>query len=113
VSVDLKEGKMLSLSEAIKSMDTLSFTQKLAGRGISHIILLDLGRVGTEHGINSAVLEDILEKTSLEVLVGGGITGIQELEELRKLSVSGALIATILHNGKLKIDELKSNNFLA
>ncbi|UCC58892.1 MAG: HisA/HisF family protein [Candidatus Bathyarchaeum sp.] len=113
VSIDLKEGKLLSLSEAIKSMDTISFAQKLADIGISQIIVLDLSRVGTEHGINSAILENILEKTSLEVFVGGGITGIQELEELRKLGVSGALIATVLHNGKLKVDELKSNSFLA
>ncbi len=113
VSIDLKEGKVLSLSKAIKSMDALSFAQKLAERGISQIILLDLSRVGTEHGINKAVLEDILEKTSLKVYVGGGIRGIQELEELRKHGVSGALVATVLHNGKLKIDELKTNNFLA
>jgi phosphoribosylformimino-5-aminoimidazole carboxamide ribotide isomerase len=113
VSIDLKEGRVLSRSEAVKSMDALSFAKKLVKIGIIQVILLDLDRVGTEYGINSAVLEDILEKTSLEVFVGGGIKGIQELEELRKIGVSGVLIATILHNGKLKIDELKSNNFLA
>jgi phosphoribosylformimino-5-aminoimidazole carboxamide ribotide isomerase len=113
VSIDLREGRVLSRSVAVKSMDVLSFAKKLVKASIIQVILLDLDRVGTEYGINSAVLEDILEKTSLEVFVGGGIKGIQELEELRKLSVSGALIATILHNGKLKIDELKSNHFLA
>jgi phosphoribosylformimino-5-aminoimidazole carboxamide ribotide isomerase len=112
VSVDMKEGKMLSLSRAIRSMDAVSFAQKLADVGISHIILLDLDRVGTEHGIDSAFLENILEKTSLEVFVGGGIKGTQELEKLRMDGVSGALIATVLHNGKLKVDELKSNSFL-
>ncbi len=113
VSIDLKEGKLLSVSEAIRSMDVISFAQKLADIGVNQVILLDLSRVGTEHGINLAVLRNVLEKTGVEVLVGGGIKGIQELEELRKLGVSGALIATILHNGKLKVDELKSNSFLA
>ena len=113
VSIDLKQGRVLSLSETIKSMDATSFAQKLADIGINQTILLDLSRVGTEHGINSAILESILEKTSLEVFVGGGIKGIKELEELRRLGVSGALIATVLHNGKLKVDELKANSFLA
>jgi len=112
VSIDLKEAKVLSLSKTIKSMSSASFAQKLSDVGIKQIILLDLSRVGTEHGTNSIVLESILEKTSLEVFVGGGIKDIQELEELRRLGISGALIATILHNGKLKIEELKSNNFL-
>jgi phosphoribosylformimino-5-aminoimidazole carboxamide ribotide isomerase len=112
VSIDLKEGKVLSASEAISSMDAVSFAQELKKLGVNQIILLDLARVGTEQGINWALLRNVLEKTGVEVLVGGGIRSLQELEELRKLGVSGALVATILHNGKLKVDELESANFL-
>ena len=112
VSIDLKEGKLLSVSEAIASMDAVSFAQKLRKIGINKIILLDLDQVGTEHGINLALLRSVIEKTGVEVLVGGGIRSLQELEELRKLGVSGALVATILHNGKLEVDELKSAGFL-
>jgi len=112
VSIDQKGGKVLSASEAIASMDAVSVTQKLASLGVRQIILLDLDRVGTEHGINRTVLRNILEQTEVEVLVGGGIQNLHELEELRKLGVSGALVATVLHNGKLTVDELKSANFL-
>ncbi len=112
VSIDQKEGKVLSASEAIASMDALSFAQRLASIGVRQIILLDLDRVGTEHGTNLTLMRNILENTGVEVLVGGGIRSLQELEELRKLGVSGALVATVLHNGKLAVDELKSANFL-
>jgi len=112
VSIDLKKGKVLSVSEAIASMDAVSFAQKLRKIGVNQIIFLDLDRVGTEHGINLALLRSVLEKTGVEVLVGGGIRSLQELEKLRKLGVSGALVATILHNGKLEVDELKSAGFL-
>jgi phosphoribosylformimino-5-aminoimidazole carboxamide ribotide isomerase len=112
VSVDLKEGKVLSASEAITSLDAVSFTQELKKLAVNQIILLDLTRVGTEQGINLALLRSVLEKTGVEVLVGGGIRSLQELEELRKLGVSGALVATILHNGKLPVDELKTANLL-
>ncbi len=112
VSIDRKDGKLLSASEAIASMDAVSFAQKLARIGVRQIILLDLDRVGTEHGINRTVMKNILEKTGVEVLVGGGIRSLQELEELRKLGVSGALVATVLHNGKLTVDELKAAGFL-
>jgi phosphoribosylformimino-5-aminoimidazole carboxamide ribotide isomerase len=112
VSIDLKQGKVLSASEAIASMDAVSFAQDLGKIGVTQIILLELDRVGTEHGINRTLLQSVLEKTGVEVLVGGGIRSLQELEQLRKLGVSGALVATILHNGKLKVDELKSASFL-
>ncbi len=112
VSIDLKQGKVLSASEAITLMDAVSFAQELGKVGIKQVILLDLDRVGTEHGINLPLLKTIIEKTGVEVLVGGGIRSLRELEQLRKLGVSGALIATILHNGKLAVDELKSAGFL-
>jgi phosphoribosylformimino-5-aminoimidazole carboxamide ribotide isomerase len=112
VSIDQKGGKVLSASEAIASMDSVSIAQKLASIGAHRVILLELDRVGTEYGINWALLRDILEQTRVEVLVGGGVRSLQELQELRKLGVSGALVATILHNGKLTVDKLKSTAFL-
>jgi len=112
VSIDQKAGKVLSASEAIALMDAVSVAQKLASLSVRQLILLDLDRVGTEHGINRTVLRNILETTGVEVLVGGGIRSLQELEELRTLGISGALVATVLHNGKLAVDELKSASFL-
>ena len=112
VSIDRKNGNLLGASEDIASMDSVTFAQKLASLGVSQIILLDLDRVGTEHGTSRSVLKTILEKTELDVLVGGGIKSLQELEELRNIKVSGALVATVLHNGKLTVDELKAANFL-
>jgi phosphoribosylformimino-5-aminoimidazole carboxamide ribotide isomerase len=112
VSIDLKQEKVLSASDVIASMDAVSFAQELGKIGVTQIILLELDRVGTEHGINWALLRSVLEKTGVKVLVGGGIRSLQELEELRYLGVFGALVATILHNGKLEVDELKSASLL-
>jgi phosphoribosylformimino-5-aminoimidazole carboxamide ribotide isomerase len=112
VSIDLKKGKVMSVSETISSLDAVSFSQKLGKIGVNQIIILDLDRVGTEQGISLALIKNILNKDGVEVLVGGGLRSLRELEELRDLGVSGALVATILHNGKLQVDELKSANFL-
>jgi phosphoribosylformimino-5-aminoimidazole carboxamide ribotide isomerase len=112
VSIDQKGGKVLSASNSIALIDAVSFAQQLASLGVRQIILLDLDRVGTEHGINLPLLMDILEQTRVEVLVGGGIRSLLELEQLRTLGVSGALVATVLHNGKVTVDEIKAAGFL-
>jgi phosphoribosylformimino-5-aminoimidazole carboxamide ribotide isomerase len=91
---------------------SIDLKQTLEKIGVSQIILLDLDRVGTEHGANLEVLKGVLEKTKVKVLVGGGIRSLQDLEQLKNLGVSGALVATALHNGKLKVDELQSAGFL-
>ncbi len=112
VSIDLKGGEVMSISEKIKVMSAVVLAQTLERIGVTQIILLDLDRVGTEHGANVEVLKAVLKKTKVEVFVGGGIRDLQDLEEMKNLGVSGALAATALHNGKLKIDELKSAGFL-
>ncbi len=112
VSIDLRGGEVMSVSEKIKVMNAVVLAQAFEEVGVSHIILLDLDRVGTEHGANVEVLKEVLKKTKVEVLVGGGIRDLQDLEEIKNLGVSGALVATALHNGKLKVDELKSAGFL-
>ena len=111
VSIDQKGGKILSLSDFI-SMGVLSLAQKLVDLGVSQIILLDLDRVGTEYGANQELLRNILDVTEVDLLVGGGITSLQELKELKTLDIYGALVATVLHKGKITIDELKSAGFL-
>jgi phosphoribosylformimino-5-aminoimidazole carboxamide ribotide isomerase len=112
VSVDLKRGKVMSVLENVKPMGPVLLAKTLEEIGIDQIILLDLDRVGTERGANVEVLKDVLEKTKVKVLVGGGIRSVQDLENLRILGVSGALVATALHNGKLEVNELKSKGFL-
>jgi len=74
--------------------------------------VLDLVRVGTERGVNLRTVMEILERTSVEVITGGGIRRIKDLEELREIGVSAALVATALHKGKIKLEELRLRGFL-
>ncbi len=112
VSIDLKKGKVMCVSESIRSMNPIWLAQKLVKIGVSQIILLDLDRVGTKRGANIEVLKEVLKRTKAKVLVGGGIGSIKDLEELKSLEVYGVLVATALHSGKLKVNELISAGFL-
>lgn len=112
VSIDQKGGKILSISEPLSKLDVLSVVKRLSNFGVNQIIVLDLDRVGTEYGINRESLKKIVETVEIDILVGGGIRNMHELKMLERLGIYGVLIATILHNGKLTIDELRSAGFL-
>jgi len=112
VSIDLKNGRILSESETVKSQSPVMLAQTLEKMGVNKIIILDLARVGAEQGVSLQIVRRVLEKTKVEVLTGGGIRGIEDLEELRSVGISGALVATVLHTGKLTEKELKSKGFL-
>jgi phosphoribosylformimino-5-aminoimidazole carboxamide ribotide isomerase len=112
VSLDQKGGKIFTISESLSKLDILSAAKRLVNYGVKQIIILDLDRVGTEYGINQELLKKLLETVSIDILFGGGIRNLQELKNLEDLGIHGVLIATIFHNGKLTIDELRSAVFL-
>jgi phosphoribosylformimino-5-aminoimidazole carboxamide ribotide isomerase len=112
VSVDIKKGKLLSSSKKINSMSVIQFIQRIEKLGIKIIIFLDLDLVGTQSGINFELIKKILKMTKMKIIVGGGIKDIQELKILRKFGIYGVLIATLLHNEKNVMDELRNFGFL-
>ena len=76
------------------------------------VIVLDLARVGSGEGVNVDFLKKVLEAVPMDVYVGGGVRDIKDLVELKNLGVSGVLVATALHSGKISIEELKQAGLL-
>jgi phosphoribosylformimino-5-aminoimidazole carboxamide ribotide isomerase len=112
VSIDIVESEILSTSESIKPYKPAMFAEALDKMGVAKVIILDLKRVGSEQGPNLGLVKEVVEGTSLEVLTGGGIRNMADLEELRKISVSKALVATALHKGILTPQILKTRGYL-
>ncbi len=66
------------------------------------IIVMDLKQVGSEEGAATQRLEIIkLQAGNKQIFAAGGIRNNADLEQLATLSISGALVATALHNGSL------------
>lgn len=112
VSVDLREGRILSRSEDLKASDPVSLVKTLEEMGVTKVLILDLARVGTERGVNFGVVREVLERTEIDVLTGGGIRSIEDLQKLKEIGVIATLIATALHKGKITIEKLRIRGFL-
>jgi phosphoribosylformimino-5-aminoimidazole carboxamide ribotide isomerase len=76
------------------------------------MIVLDLLRVGSGGGVNVDFLKKVIADVGVDVYVGGGVRDINDLVELRDIGVSGVLVATGLHTGKISIDQLKQERLL-
>ena len=112
VSLDLKNDMVLVKSGFDACKEPVSLLQEFEGMGVSGVIVLDLTRVGSGEGVNVAFLKKALEEVTLDIYVGGGVRNIKDLVELKKLGVSGVLVATALHSGKISIQELKQAELL-
>ena len=112
VSLDLKGDKVLVKLGFDGCSDSLCLLRVFKQMGVSEVIVLDLLRVGSGEGINVDFLKRVIDEVGVEVYAGGGVRDIHDLLELRNLGVKGALVATALHSGKIKVEELKREGLL-
>jgi len=71
------------------------------------VILMNLGRVGTETGPDYARLEDTLAVAGARAIyVAGGIAGLEDIAGLAARGARGALAATALHSGAVSQKEI-------
>jgi phosphoribosylformimino-5-aminoimidazole carboxamide ribotide isomerase len=112
VSLDLKGEKVLVKLGFDGCLSPICLLQDFKRMGVSQVIVLDLVRVGSEEGVNVDFLIKVIEEVGIDVFVGGGVRDINDLVKLRNLGVSGTLIATALHTGKISIDALKQKGFI-
>ena len=76
--------------------------------GVRRVLVLDLARVGTNAGPGTDAFCKELKDSfpDVELLAGGGVRGREDLDRLRTSGVDGVLVATALHDGRLRRDEL-------
>jgi phosphoribosylformimino-5-aminoimidazole carboxamide ribotide isomerase len=112
VSLDLKGNKILVKLGFDGCVDPICLLQQFKDMGVSQVIVLDLMRVGSGEGVNVGFLKKVVAEVGVDVYVGGGVRDVNDLVELKNLGVSGALVSTALHTGKISIKELKQENLL-
>ncbi|MEM3383514.1 MAG: HisA/HisF family protein [Nitrososphaerales archaeon] len=106
VSIDIKDGKILSKSKEVSRLNPEELAKKLELMGIKELIILDLLRVGKELGVNVDLIKSVLNSVNIPIITGGGIKDIDDIFLLRDIGVSGVLVSTALHNLKIKREDL-------
>ncbi len=112
VSLDLKGEKVIVKMGFDGCADAVCLLKSFKRMGASQVIVLDLERVGSGEGANFEFIKKVIAEVGMNVYVGGGVRDFQDLLELQKLGVSGALVATALHSGKITVEDLKNANML-
>ena len=98
ISLDFKNGTLVGCADILQQVDV--WTERL--------ILLNIDAVGSSSGVDLKLLQTVTRKnTRSNIIVGGGIRGLNDLLHLRRLGVDGALIASCLHQKNLSTTEIE------
>jgi phosphoribosylformimino-5-aminoimidazole carboxamide ribotide isomerase len=100
VSIDIKHGKILKQDPEIPE-DPFEIVKLLNGLPLKDLIFLDLDRVGTASGFDPEFLRKLAEASVHDVLLAGGVRGMEDLFALEEVGIKGALVATAIHSGSV------------
>jgi phosphoribosylformimino-5-aminoimidazole carboxamide ribotide isomerase len=107
-SLDMRDGEPVGNRAAWKHGDAFSITEQAVSAGARRIILLDLARVGVDRGVGTEPLCRRLAKAfpDVEIIAGGGVRDLDDLQRLHECGVRGVLLASILHDRRITPEQL-------
>lgn len=89
----------------VSNVDYIEFAKNMEQIGVRTIIFTDISRDGTLTGPNLEQLEEINNSVSCDIIASGGIKDINDIINVRKLGVYGAITGKAIYSGYLDLKE--------
>ncbi len=90
-------------------LDVISWAKKVEKLGAGEILLTSMDGDGTQKGYDLALTEAVANQLNIPVIASGGAGSLSDIFEVfSKGKASAALLASLLHDRKLTIKQIKS-----
>ncbi|MFX1493293.1 MAG: HisA/HisF-related TIM barrel protein [Promethearchaeota archaeon] len=107
ISIDMYKESIITKINKLKGLTPLTVVRKLEKIGIKNIILLDIFKVGQKIGGIPLLYLKIKNEFNGNVLVGGGIKNLKDIQTYHENGFSGVLIGTALYDRTINLKDLK------
>lgn len=99
LSLDFKAGRFLGLAALWERVDLWP----------EQVIAMNLDYVGTAQGPDYALIRQLrLKNPNASIIAAGGVRSVSDIHSLVNEHVSQILVASALHNGRLRLNDLQT-----
>ena len=106
VGADVKDGYIAIKGWLEQSAYTLdAFFEKMQKIGVKTIICTDISKDGAMRGTNLEIYRELSKKYSVDIVASGGVSTINDVCELRKMELYGAIIGKAYYTGAINLSE--------
>jgi cyclase len=88
--------------------DVVEWAKEVVERGAGEILLTSVDCDGTRKGLDVELIQEVLGAVTVPLLVGGGMSCVEDAIAVAKIGVSGIVLAHVLHFNRITIPEIKS-----
>jgi phosphoribosylformimino-5-aminoimidazole carboxamide ribotide isomerase len=110
VGIDMKEGKVAIKGwKDVSDIPLYDLLSRLESVGVQEIIYTDIKRDGALVGPNLEMVQEITRKTRLKIVVSGGISGKNDVDNVKNLKndrIVGIIIGKALYEKKVDLKDI-------
>ena len=90
-------------------LDVLDWAKMAEELGAGEILLTSMDGDGTQNGYDLSLTQSVANKVNIPVIASGGAGSLQDIYDVFKTGkASAALLASLLHDKKLTLKEIKT-----
>jgi phosphoribosylformimino-5-aminoimidazole carboxamide ribotide isomerase len=110
-AIDLKDGKCVRLEQGdfnkleIYGTSPLDIAQSFERDGSKVLHIVDLDGAKTGERKNASIVQEIIEKTNLEIQLGGGIRSLETVSFWLELGIKRVILGTVAIENKQLVEE--------
>lgn len=107
VGVDAKDG-MVAISgwEEVSDVTAVDLCLKMKGYGVNTVIYTDISKDGMMCGPNIESTKALIDKTGMDVIASGGVSAMNDIENVKNINAAGVIIGKALYNGAINLADV-------
>jgi phosphoribosylformimino-5-aminoimidazole carboxamide ribotide isomerase len=87
-------------------MDLITFLSEYRNKGVRYTVCTDIDRDGMLKGPATDLYKEILGKVEINLIASGGISSLQDINDIREAGCEGVIVGKAFYEGKVTLKEL-------
>ena len=88
--------------------DVVDFIKEYQKKGFREVVCTDISKDGMLQGPSTALYQEIIENSTIELIASGGISNIEDVQKMKEIGCAGTIIGKAIYEGRISLEDLRS-----
>lgn len=86
--------------------DVVDFIKEYQKKGFKEVVCTDISKDGMLQGPSTALYQEIIENSTIELIASGGISNIEDVQKMKEIGCGGTIIGKAIYEGRISLEQL-------
>ena len=88
--------------------DVVDCIKEYQKKGFREVVCTDISKDGMLQGPSTALYQEIIENSTIELIASGGISNIEDVQKMKEIGCAGTIIGKAIYEGRISLEDLRS-----